>query len=95
MSKTVLFQTIRISICRQFRSIWPIDIALSGATTASQSGTGSDGNKVLLSIPKISNITGVSPSDCLESYAVHSLEESYLSAEIQSVFLQSKPTAPK
>ena len=34
MSKTVLFQTIQLSICTQFSSIWPIDRTLSGANTS-------------------------------------------------------------
>ena len=40
MSEIVLFQTIQLS------SIWPIDRILSGATTAGQSGPGSDSPKV-------------------------------------------------
>ena len=44
MSKTILFQTIQFSISTQFISIWPIDKALSGASTPGQSGPGSDGN---------------------------------------------------
>ena len=43
--KTVLFQTIQFCISAQFSSIWPIDRTLSGATTPSQSGPGSDGNE--------------------------------------------------
>ena len=35
---------------------------------------------------QISSITGASLSDCLVSYLVHSLEESYLFAEMQSVY---------
>ena len=44
-------------------SIWPIDRSLLGATTPGQSGPGSDGNKVVLSILQSSNITGAYPSD--------------------------------
>ena len=43
--KTVLFQAIQFSLSTQFSSIWPINKALSGATTPGQSGHGSDGNK--------------------------------------------------
>ena len=68
MSKTVLFQTIHFSLSTQFSSIWSIDNTLSAATTPSQSGPGSDGNKGVLCIPQGSSITGTSPSDCLESY---------------------------
>ena len=49
-------------------SIWPIDRALSGATTLGQSGPGSDGNEGVLCIPQSSSITEASPSDCLASY---------------------------
>ena len=46
----------------------------------------SDGNNGILDIPQSSSITGASPSDCLESYPEHLLGESYLSAEMQSVY---------
>ena len=49
--KTVLFRTIQFSISTQFSSIWPIDRALSGVTTPNQSGTGRNGNEVVLRIP--------------------------------------------
>ena len=42
--------------------------SLSGATTPSQSGPGSDGNEGVLRIPQSSSIAGTSPSDCLASY---------------------------
>ena len=80
MSKIVLFQT------NQFSSISPIDRTLSGATTLGQNGPGSDGNEEVPWIPQSSSITGTSPSDCLVSYAGHSLEESYPSAEMQLVY---------
>ena len=76
---TVLFQIIQFSISTQFSSIWPIDRILSGATTPEQSGPGSDGNQS-------SKITEASPSDCLVSYLGHSFGESYLYAEMQSVY---------
>ena len=47
---------------------------------------GSDDNEGLLHIPQNSSITGTSPSDCLVSYTGHSLEESYSSADMQSVY---------
>ena len=72
--KTVLFLTIQFSISTQFSSIWLIDRTLSGATTLGQSGPGSDGNEGILHIPQSFSITGVSPSDCLESYPGHLLE---------------------
>ena len=86
MWKTVPFQDIQFSVITQFSSIWPIDRTLPGATTPSQSGPGSDGNKETLRIPQSSSITGNSPSDCLVSYLGHLLEESYSSAEMQSVY---------
>ena len=67
--------------------IWPIDTTLSGATIPDQSGPGSDDNKGgVLHILQSSNITRVSPSDCLMSYLEHSLGESNSSAERQSVY---------
>ena len=50
-----------------------MDKTLSSAITPGQSGAGSDGNKGVLRIPKISSITGTSPSYCLVSYPEHSL----------------------
>ena len=67
MSKIVLFQVI------QFSSIWPIDNALSGATTLGQSGPGGDGNEGVLRILQSSSIIGTLSSDCLVSYPGHSL----------------------
>ena len=61
-------------------------MTLSGATTPGQSGPQSDGNKEVLRIPQSSIITGASLSDCLVSYQGHSLQESYPSAEVQSVY---------
>ena len=40
----------------------------------------------MLHIPQSSSITGTSPSDCLVSYAGHSLRKSCLTAEVQSVY---------
>ena len=68
MLKTVPFQTIQFDISIQFSSISPNERALSGATTPSQSGPVSDGNKGVLHIPQSYSITGASPSDCLVSY---------------------------
>ena len=84
--KTVLFQAIRFSISTQFSSIWPIDRTLSSATTPGYSGPGSDGNERILFIPQSSIITGTSPSDCLVSYAGHSLGGGYPSTEKQYVY---------
>ena len=84
--QTVLFQAIQSSINTQFSSIWPIDWTLSGSITPGQSGHESDGNKRILRIPQSFSITVASPSDCFVSYPGHSLGESYLSAEMQSVY---------
>ena len=73
MSKTVLFQAIKFSISMLFNSIWPIDMALLGATTLGQSGPASDGDEEVLHIPQSANITGTPPSDCLVLYPGYSL----------------------
>ena len=65
--------------------IWPIDRTLSGTTTPSQSGPGSNGNEGVLHVLQISK-AGASPSDGLMSYLGHSLEESYPSSEMKSVY---------
>ena len=54
---------------------------LSGATTPSQSGPGSDGNEGVLHISQSSSITGTSLLDCLVSYPGHSFGGSYPSAK--------------
>ena len=93
--KTVLFQAIQFSlsvqfnISMQFSSIWPIDRALSGATTQGQSGPGSDGNEGVLCIPQSSCINGTSSSGYLVSLTGHSLKQSYPSAEKQLVYSTS------
>ena len=69
-----------------FSSIRPMDKTLSITTTPVQSGHGSDGNEGVLRIPQSSSITGTSSSDCLVSYPGHSLEWSYPSVEVQSVY---------
>ena len=56
-------------------SIRPIDRNLSGATSCYQSGPRSTSNELVLRISLSSNITGASLSDCLMSYAGHSLVE--------------------
>ena len=84
--KPVLFQRTQYSKRTQFISTWPVDRTLSSATTSSQSGPGSDSIKVVLRIPHSSSITGTSQSDCLVSYARHTLGESYPSTEIQPVY---------
>ena len=63
-----------------------MDRTLSGATTPGQHGSESDGNERVFHIPQSSSITEASPSDCLVSYAGHSLGESYLSAVMKSMY---------
>ena len=92
--KTVPFQTVQFSISTQFSSIWTINRTLSGTTTLSQSGPGSDSIEGILRIPQSSSIAGTLPSDCLVSYPGHLLGESYHSAEMQSI-LQPEPTQQK
>ena len=75
----------QFSISSQFNSIWPIDRKLSGATTPSQCGLGTDRNEEVLRIPQSSRITGASP-DCLMSCPGHMLGESYPSTEMKSVY---------
>ena len=73
MVQTVLFQTIQFSKSSQYSSFLPIDWTLSGDTTLSQSGPGSDGNEEVLRIPQSSSITGNSQPDCLVLYPGRSL----------------------
>ena len=61
-------------------------MTLSGATTPGQSGPGNEDCEGVLFIPQISSITGASPSDCTVTYLGQSFEESYLSADVQSVY---------
>ena len=67
------FQTIEFNISTQFSSIWSIDRILSGATTPSHRGPGTDSNEGVYSIPQRSKITGTLRSDFLVSYPWHSL----------------------
>ena len=55
-----------------FSSIWPIDRALSGANTPSQSGPENDGNEGVLGILQSSSTTGSLLSDWLVPYIGHS-----------------------
>ena len=59
MSKNSSISRIQFNICAQFNSIWPLDCTISGSTTLSQSGPGSDVNEGVLRIPQSST----SPSD--------------------------------
>ena len=94
VSQTVLVQTIQFSISTQFSSIWPIDRALSGATTSGKGEPASDGNKGVLCIPRSSSFTGTSPSDRLESSGYDTCWKwgSYPSTEKKSVYSTAQPT---
>ena len=59
---------------------------VSGATTWSRSGPGSDGSEGVLRISYNSDITGVLPSDCLISYPRPLSELSNPSSEMDSVY---------
>ena len=64
-AKTVLLQAIQLNISTPFSFIWPIDRALSGATTPGQGRFGNNGSKRVFHIPQSSNFTGASPPTCL------------------------------
>ena len=64
--KTVLFKTILFSVSTEFCSISSIDQVLPLWARAMAMKRDS-------AFPQISRITGISPSDCLVSYAGHSL----------------------
>ena len=51
-------------------SIWPIDVTLSGTTTLSNCGPGSNGSEGVICIPQSSR-TEASPSDSLVLYPGH------------------------
>ena len=93
--KTVLFRAIQFSLSAQFSSIWPIDRTLSGATTPGQNGSGSDGNEGVLCIPRSSNVTGASPSDCSVLYPGHSLWVDTSLQRCSQHILLPQPTWPK
>ena len=80
--KTILFQTIQLSISTQFSPNWPKDRTLSGATTCTRTMA----IKVYSTFPQSSSITGALPSNCLVPYPGHSLGESYPSTEMQWMY---------
>ena len=84
--KSVLFQPIQFNKSTLFRSIWLINRALSGATTLSHSGLGSNGNEGVLCILQSPSITETSPPDFLVSYTGLWWWGSYPSAEMQSLY---------
>ena len=69
-----------------FSSIRLIDRALSGATNPGRSAPRIYGNEGVLRIPQSSSISGMSQSDCLESYLVNVLRRFYTSAKMQSMY---------
>ena len=85
-AKAVLFQAIQLRISTLFSSTWSIDRTLSVATTPGRCEFWKDSKERVLHIPQRSSITEVSSSDCFVSCLEHSLEESYPSVVIQSVY---------
>ena len=76
-------------------SIWLVDKTLSEAIILGQSGSGKNGNEGVLHIPQSSSITGALASDCLLSYAGHSLSVCVCGGSNPSVEMQSVySTAP-
>ena len=67
-NKTLLFQTIHLNRSTLFSSVWPVDRILLGATTPSQSGSGTDSKEGVLRIPQSSSITETSLSETLVSF---------------------------
>ena len=61
-------------------------MTLLDAITPGEIGSGSDCCEGVLRFPQSSSITGASLSDCFMLYPGHSLEQSYPSAKIQSVY---------
>ena len=70
MSKAVLFQVIQFSISTQFSFIWPIDRALSGATTPCQSGPGSNGHEEVLHLLLPSFLLNIFLLFCIDSFSL-------------------------
>ena len=85
MSKTVLFQTIQFSISIQFSFIWPIDRTLSSTSTPGQVDQGAMAMNGYSIFPKAPTLLKPRHEIVWVSYPGHSLEESYHSAEMQSV----------
>ena len=85
MSKQFYFKLFSFAKV-QYSSIWHIDKIPSCTAAPSQSGPGNNTNERVLCIPHRSSITGISPSYCLVTYPRHSLEESYTSAKMWSLY---------
>ena len=92
----VLFQAIQFSIGTQFNSIGPIEKTLASATTLGQSGVGSEGNKVVLCVPKSSNLFWGLTIRLFMSYPGYLSGVEYNpSAEVKSVYSTARPTGVK
>ena len=76
-----------------YSSISPIDRMLSGATSPSQSGPGTNGNEGILHIPKSSKAKA-SPSDAFLSFPGHLLGVGFFTPlqRCSRCILQSQPT---
>ena len=81
---------------KQFNvSTQPRDRTLLGVTTPGQSRPGRDNKEGVHCIPQSSSIAETSPSNCLESYPEHSLEESYsLCRDAAGIFYSPQLTGP-
>ena len=66
--------------------LFGLNRTLSGTTTPSQSGPGSESSEGVLYITRSSSITEASLSDCLKSYLGHLLVGSYPFGEMHSVY---------
>ena len=86
--QTVLSQIIQFSISHLLALSQTVlfDRNLSGAPTLGQSGLESNVTERVPHISQNASITGASSSDCFVSHPGQSLEESYPSAEMQSVY---------
>ena len=79
--KSVLFQTVHFSISTQFKCQTVLfDPWIGPCQVLPLQARG------VLRIPQTFSLTGTSPSDYLKSYPRHSLEKSYPSAEMSSVY---------
>ena len=84
--KIILCQAIQFNIVKQIISFWPIDRTLSGATIPGWNGPRSDGNK--RGIPHSAKLLHYW-SFSIRLFSVipgYSLEESYPSSDMQSVY---------
>ena len=68
ISQILCYYWVRIGKAYSNISIWSIDRTQSGATTLSQSESGSNTNEEVLCVPQSSSVAGTLQSDYLVSY---------------------------